>query len=118
MVESRLNDLFKDALSQNINEYLQNEALLTLKKDIFMCSVFEVLEQSLRNKTITPNKDILRLLKTFKTNTNGDVFHYRRFCLLATLIENNEDMDITSSLIDLLKEFIKQAPEPANSKEE
>ncbi len=118
ITEAKLNDVFRNVFSENINQYLQNEALLTLKKDTFMCSVFEVLEQSLRNKTITPNKDILRLLKTFKTNTNGDVFHYRRFCLLATLIENNEDMDITSSLIDLLKEFIKQAPEPANGKEE
>lgn len=118
MVESRLNDLFKDALSQNINEYLQNEALLTLKKDTFMCSVFEVLEQSLRNKAITPNKDILRLLKTFEPNDNRDVFHYRRFCLLATLIESNKDMDITSSLIDLLKEFIKQAPIPQSNNEE
>lgn len=118
ITEAKLNDVFRSVFFENINQYLQNEALLTLKKDTFMCSVFEVLEQSLRNKTITPNKDILRLLKTFEPNDNRDVFHYRRFCLLATLIENNEDMDITSSLIDLLKEFIRQAPEPANSNEE
>lgn len=118
ITEAKLNDIFKDVLSTNVNKYLQSDALLSLKKDMFMCTVFEVLEISLANKTIVPNEHFLKLIKSFDSSTNREFFHYRRFNLLATLIEKSNDKEITSFLINLLKSFIKQAPEPQNSNEE
>lgn len=108
--ESELKEVFKKAMSKNINGYLLNDDLLLLKKDNFMSTVFEVISEAIENNNDIPLNKVITLLDTYKSEKYKELFHYYRCRLISSMIDSNKINDLIP-IIKILKNFIIEAKE-------
>ena len=108
--ESELKEVFKKAMSKNINGYLLNDDLLLLKKDNFMSTVFEVISEAIENNNDIPLNKVITLLGTYKSEKYKELFHYYRCRLISSMIDSNKINDLIP-IIKILKNFIIEAKE-------
>ena len=92
--ESELKEVFKKAMSKNINGYLLNNDLLLLKKDNFMSTVFEVISEAIENNNDIPLNKVITLLDTYKSEKYKELFHYYRCRLISSMIDSNKINEI------------------------
>ena len=108
--ESELKEVFKKAMSKNINGYLLNDDLLLLKKDNFMSTVFEVISDAIENNNDIPLNKVITLLNTYKSEKYKELFHYYRCRLISSMIDSIKINDLIP-IIKILKNFIIEAKE-------
>lgn len=108
--ESELKEVFKKAMSKNINGYLLNDDLLLLKKNNFMSTVFEVISEAIENNNDIPLNKVITLLNTYKSEKYKELFHYYRCRLISSMIDSIKINDLIP-IIKILKNFIIEAKE-------
>lgn len=108
--ESELKEIFKKAMSKNINGYLLNDDLLLLKKNNFMSTVFEVISEAIENNNDIPLNKVITLLNTYKSEKYKELFHYYRCRLISSMIDSIKINDLIP-IIKILKNFIIEAKE-------